>query len=106
MSSPDKDFPVTSCRVCGCTEDEPCDGGCSWVLDPGQGDLCSACIERVYDSLGPYLLGRADPVDRAILARFAEVDLPDDELPPARLALARPLAEPCLALVPVSTVAA
>jgi hypothetical protein len=29
-----------SCRECGCTEDEACDGGCSWVED----DLCSACL--------------------------------------------------------------
>lgn len=28
-----------ACRVCGCTEDHACDGGCSWV----GGDLCSKC---------------------------------------------------------------
>ena len=28
-----------ACRVCGCTESTPCDGGCSWV----EYDLCSAC---------------------------------------------------------------
>jgi hypothetical protein len=30
------------CRVCGCTEDNACEGGCSWVED----DLCSACAEK------------------------------------------------------------
>lgn len=32
------------CRVCGCTENNACPGGCWWVPDPTlQGDLCSAC---------------------------------------------------------------
>lgn len=30
---------VRACRVCGCTDDRACPGGCSWVDD----DLCSAC---------------------------------------------------------------
>ncbi|HEY0410206.1 MAG TPA: hypothetical protein VGE42_08050, partial [Candidatus Dormibacteraeota bacterium] len=35
---------VTRCRVCGCTEDEPCEGGCEWVEDPlDEGELCSRC---------------------------------------------------------------
>lgn len=29
------------CRVCGCTEDNACDGGCEWV----EPNLCSACAE-------------------------------------------------------------
>jgi protein gp37 len=35
-----------ACSVCGCTEDDPCPGGCHWVPspDPGLGDLCSACV--------------------------------------------------------------
>jgi PRTRC genetic system protein A len=28
-----------ACRVCGCTESSPCEGGCEWV----EPDLCSAC---------------------------------------------------------------
>lgn len=28
-----------SCRVCGCTEHDACEGGCSWI----EGDLCSKC---------------------------------------------------------------
>lgn len=30
------------CRVCGCTEDNACPGGCCWVED----DLCSACASE------------------------------------------------------------
>jgi hypothetical protein len=42
-----------ACRVCGCTEDRACPGGCWWAtdeeqlaagLDPMTGDLCSACL--------------------------------------------------------------
>ncbi len=33
------------CRVCGCTEERACEGGCSWVADPeGFGYLCSKCL--------------------------------------------------------------
>ncbi|SDU42173.1 hypothetical protein [Jiangella alkaliphila] len=28
-----------SCRECGCTDDDACEGGCSWV----EPDLCSTC---------------------------------------------------------------
>lgn len=30
---------VQRCRVCGCTDDQACPGGCSWV----EPDLCSRC---------------------------------------------------------------
>jgi hypothetical protein len=33
---------VRSCRVCGCTEDRACEGGCSWLPIPHD-SLCSAC---------------------------------------------------------------
>jgi hypothetical protein len=33
-----------ACRVCGCTEDDPCAGGCRFIPDPtGQGELCTRC---------------------------------------------------------------
>ena len=32
---------VRHCRVCNCTDDQACPGGCSWVGP----DLCSACEE-------------------------------------------------------------
>ena len=35
-------FEVRSCRVCGCTDEHACEGGCTWVEE----DLCSACAEK------------------------------------------------------------
>lgn len=29
------------CRVCGCTWNNACSGGCYWV----EGDLCSECVD-------------------------------------------------------------
>lgn len=34
---------VTTCRVCGCTDERACAGGCSWI----QSGLCSACLGEV-----------------------------------------------------------
>ncbi len=31
------------CRVCGCTEERACVGGCSWA----EVDLCSTCEEAI-----------------------------------------------------------
>jgi hypothetical protein len=31
---------IQRCRVCGCTDDRACPGGCYWV----ETDLCSACV--------------------------------------------------------------
>lgn len=31
-----------ACRVCGCTNDRACQGGCYWV----ERDLCSACADK------------------------------------------------------------
>lgn len=35
------------CRVCGCTWDNACEGGCYWVED----DLCSKCAEKEANTL-------------------------------------------------------
>lgn len=35
-------FDEQRCRVCGCTWNTPCEGGCFWVED----DLCSACCDK------------------------------------------------------------
>jgi Holliday junction resolvasome RuvABC endonuclease subunit len=41
------DIDETACRVCGCTDNHACDGGCCWVPDPlALGELCSACAIR------------------------------------------------------------
>lgn len=34
--------PHQACRVCGCTDDQACEGGCYWVSY----DLCSACVSK------------------------------------------------------------
>jgi hypothetical protein len=33
------------CRVCGCTEDDPCPGGCIWATPDC--DLCSQCARNL-----------------------------------------------------------
>ena len=37
------------CKVCGCTWNNACEGGCYWVED----DLCSSCAEKM-SGLNPY----------------------------------------------------
>jgi hypothetical protein len=32
-----------ACRVCGCTDDNPCAGGCGWAGE----DLCTNCVDKV-----------------------------------------------------------
>lgn len=32
-----------ACKVCGCTDDHACEGGCFWVAE----DLCSACALNI-----------------------------------------------------------
>jgi len=32
-------FDVDTCRECGCSDDDACEGGCFWV----EADLCSRC---------------------------------------------------------------
>jgi len=56
MATPEKELGpsgVRACRICGCTDDHACEGGCSWVVDPDFGDLCSRCASdliRVADN--------------------------------------------------------
>lgn len=44
-----KPDPNRKCRVCGCTEDRACPGGCSWV----EKDLCSACAPAAHSIITP-----------------------------------------------------
>lgn len=39
--TPDPFAKVRACRVCGCTDDNACPGGCYWVEE----DLCNVCAE-------------------------------------------------------------
>ena len=32
------------CRVCGCTEEQACSGGCFWIEKDGDNSICSACV--------------------------------------------------------------
>jgi hypothetical protein len=44
----DEGLDEPACRVCGCTDEAACEGGCWWVPDPYlEGDLCSACLDHV-----------------------------------------------------------
>lgn len=39
---------IEQCRVCGCSDLEPCEDGCWWVQDPaGLGDVCSRCAPDI-----------------------------------------------------------
>lgn len=45
--------PLPACRVCGCTESEPCNPPCGWHAgpfgtsrtEPGAGPICTSCTE-------------------------------------------------------------
>lgn len=51
---------LATCRICGCTEDRACEGGCFWVEDPENlGDLCSNCLPRLA-APAPDLAANAD----------------------------------------------
>lgn len=54
-----------ACRVCGCTEHNACEEGCSWVkVETGSPPLCSACSGTAADL--SETLKRAD----ALLGKF------------------------------------
>jgi hypothetical protein len=53
------------CRVCGCTEREPCNPPCSWVR--GEPDLCTSC-EKFIMSMVEWLNAAHQP-SRAALQR-------------------------------------
>ena len=36
-------FDRWKCVICGCTDDNACEGGCYWVYP----NLCSACAEKI-----------------------------------------------------------
>jgi hypothetical protein len=56
---PDSPKGGMKCRVCGCTEDRACDGGCSWTPSATASaaakeiDLCSTCA-CIVDELVQY----------------------------------------------------
>lgn len=36
-------MPAGVCRMCGCTDEDACPEGCTWV----QADLCSECVRHI-----------------------------------------------------------
>jgi hypothetical protein len=38
----ERELGMPRCRVCGCTDDRACPGGCYWV----EADLCSSCVPQ------------------------------------------------------------
>ncbi|MFJ9521793.1 DUF6919 domain-containing protein [Kitasatospora sp. NPDC101801] len=48
------------CVRCGCTEDDPCKGGCWWVPGLVTEDVCSACAPDRFDELAAEADGDAD----------------------------------------------
>lgn len=90
----DDDFDGASCRLCGCTEDDACEGGCCWVHDPAGADLCCACIEQVYEALQRHMRQEATEADLDLLHRFAETGPYTDTDPvnpaAARVSMTRP----------------
>lgn len=40
------DWDGGECRVCGCTQNDPCEPPCGWAED----DLCSACVDVEEDA--------------------------------------------------------
>ncbi len=38
-------FTERSCKVCGCTDNNACEGGCYWIAE----DLCSQCEDKLPD---------------------------------------------------------
>jgi len=54
------------CIVCGCTENDACQGGCSWVT----GEVCSVCASAVISIIT--WMRRARRISRAALWREVE----------------------------------
>lgn len=54
--------PIEDCHccVCGCTEDEPCEGGCWWIEDDEMRDRCSRCEGLPVPERPPMRLVRVD----------------------------------------------
>lgn len=70
------------CRVCHCTEENPCDGGCAWVAEEEntlEVDLCTTCawvIARDAIASGLYQL-QATNGDTLVEARGGQIPQPN-----------------------------
>lgn len=71
----DEDFEIPACRVCECTDEAGCEGGCWWVPDPAGGDLCSTCAAEAW--IVARKLELREPVEpEALVAYRRWLDLP------------------------------
>jgi ParB-like chromosome segregation protein Spo0J len=71
---------LATCRICGCTEDQACEGGCFWVEDPEHlGDLCSKCLPKLAGG------GHALDSDRHVWEISLEQIRPAPWNPPSRM---------------------
>lgn len=65
----------THCRVCGCTEDNACDGGCQWVTGEDntlECDLCTACAWAIArDAIASGVYMPADQLEPGTGSSFA-----------------------------------
>jgi hypothetical protein len=61
---------IRTCRVCGCTDDQACEGGCTWVED----DLCSACVDTA-QTADAAPRGNLFPVEASALWKRAQEGL-------------------------------
>lgn len=59
--------PISTCRVCGCTDDHACEGGCWWV----EADLCSTCAAAMV--AGPVMEMEPEPIMATITGLIEEV---------------------------------
>lgn len=81
----------SACRVCGCTWDDACDGGCWWAVEPGAepaGPLCSSCEHfpsACFAAIGASVIGL--PVERFTHAASLREDLGMDNLQLIELAM-------------------
>lgn len=79
------------CRICGCTDDEACEGGCSWVEE----DLCSTCA----DALDPFVHITDDVARRdALLHETIDGILQEDDAPAISILVSSGVAEEMRAL--------
>lgn len=98
-ADPDNAPVVPYCRLCGCTEDEPCEGGCTWVQDPtGEGDVCSRCEADATEEANGELINheaeRAEALTRGVKSEAISKLLVDTGLRPGDVWLRPGVATP------------
>jgi hypothetical protein len=69
---------MSTCVICSCTDEEACEGGCSWLIefDDGTGicDGSDECIEA-FDTLGDIVDSPPPPREGLILPGDPEFDI-------------------------------